>query len=306
MKCIICRKETVGTDEHIIPDTLGGVIHCNNVCKECNSLLGEKIDVNLVNSILVSFDRDRYNLAGKKHKFYCWEEDKKFKTDDGQSVKIRKDNNGKRKIKYQLKKEEKENKISFIGDDKKEVKNALIKALNRKGVKFNETEIIKSTDEKSRNLTAEKQENVAFIDLALLKICYEFFINKEPKYYEDKNSKKISDFLYKYIYSSRKELTLEELKNKNLNGLFVKYGKESIEIVKELISDIKEINLENNHVIALIYTGKKVYGAVILFSKIWGFYKLSDKSYNKSGCFIITNNVITKKSLEHDFTYSSI
>lgn len=305
MKCIICRKEAVGTDEHIIPDTLGGIIHCNNVCKQCNSLLGEKIDVNLVNSILVRFDRESYNLTGKKKKSYCWTDNINFKTDDGQNVKIGKDNNGKKFVKYQLKKIENKNKISFIGDDEEETSNALMKTLNRKEIKFSDTEIIKSIEEKSRNITAEIQENIALIDLALLKICYEFFINKEPEYYEDKNSKKISDFLYKYIYSSKNELGLEELKNKNLNGLFVESKKEIIEIIKRFLNTEK-MNLESNHIIALMYTGEEVYGAVILFSKVWGLYKLSDKSYNKLGCFIITNNVITKESLEHDFIYSSI
>lgn len=68
-KCIICRKKKEEKEfniEHIIPNALEGNICCNNICVDCNSLLGARIDVYLTNSILVSFDRDRYNLTGRK------------------------------------------------------------------------------------------------------------------------------------------------------------------------------------------------------------------------------------------------
>ena len=47
--CIICHSDDVElTDEHVIPDALGGCYHVKNVCKSCNSILGRTVDINLI------------------------------------------------------------------------------------------------------------------------------------------------------------------------------------------------------------------------------------------------------------------
>ena len=46
-KCIICKKikeDGEFNKEHIIPESIGGSLTIENVCKECNSKLGEEID----------------------------------------------------------------------------------------------------------------------------------------------------------------------------------------------------------------------------------------------------------------------
>lgn len=50
MKCIICMKEFANNDmshEHIFPAGIGGSLVIENVCKNCNSLLGSKVDTYL-------------------------------------------------------------------------------------------------------------------------------------------------------------------------------------------------------------------------------------------------------------------
>ena len=43
--CIICHRNQVeASDEHIIPKALGGYMHTWKVCKECNSIMGHKVD----------------------------------------------------------------------------------------------------------------------------------------------------------------------------------------------------------------------------------------------------------------------
>lgn len=49
-KCIICmasndenNKNKKLTDEHIVPEFIGGQIVVKNVCKECNSTLGHSL-----------------------------------------------------------------------------------------------------------------------------------------------------------------------------------------------------------------------------------------------------------------------
>ena len=38
--CILCRVEGHLTEEHIIPRVIGGILTCNFLCKNCNSVLG--------------------------------------------------------------------------------------------------------------------------------------------------------------------------------------------------------------------------------------------------------------------------
>ena len=71
MKCIICRKEIgqdILSDEHVIPDSIGGYYHIYNVCKECNSYLGSEIDSKLVNHYLALFMRYSEGIKGKTGK----------------------------------------------------------------------------------------------------------------------------------------------------------------------------------------------------------------------------------------------
>ena len=65
--CIICHRDNVElSDEHVIPDSMGGYIHCYNVCKECNSRLGDHVDACLLNHYLIMGLRHVHKLKGKK------------------------------------------------------------------------------------------------------------------------------------------------------------------------------------------------------------------------------------------------
>lgn len=70
-KCFICRrnfdnKDVIRSDEHVIPDALGGRYHTYNVCKECNSFLGQHIDAPLVNHHWAKLFRLVNKISGKK------------------------------------------------------------------------------------------------------------------------------------------------------------------------------------------------------------------------------------------------
>lgn len=71
MECIICRKEkdpSEMSDEHVIPDSLGGYYHIYNVCRPCNSAMGETIDAALVNHKLTELYRFVEQMQGKSGK----------------------------------------------------------------------------------------------------------------------------------------------------------------------------------------------------------------------------------------------
>ena len=67
-KCIICREiknENLFSEEHIIPDSLGGTIKITEVCKKCNEEMGKKLDYYLTNFILNRIYRKKYKISGK-------------------------------------------------------------------------------------------------------------------------------------------------------------------------------------------------------------------------------------------------
>ncbi len=73
-KCIICgksesdfEKNDSWSEEHIIPEALGGDIKINDCCKKCNSLLGETIDANFVNDEMTEIIRLKLKIKGKKN-----------------------------------------------------------------------------------------------------------------------------------------------------------------------------------------------------------------------------------------------
>jgi HNH endonuclease len=69
MECIICRVEKSDmSDEHVIPESLGGYYHIYNVCVFCNSKLGNMVDSPLVNHKLTELYRFCEGLEGKSGK----------------------------------------------------------------------------------------------------------------------------------------------------------------------------------------------------------------------------------------------
>ncbi len=68
-KCIICRKiRSNFTEEHVIPDAIGGRYVIHTVCKACNDRLGRKVDLLLTDHYFTKFFRLYQNLPGKSGK----------------------------------------------------------------------------------------------------------------------------------------------------------------------------------------------------------------------------------------------
>lgn len=67
-KCIICLEEKEVTsfgEEHVIPETIGGNYIINNVCNSCNSNLGQKVDIKIINEFLSVCLRHEKDIRGK-------------------------------------------------------------------------------------------------------------------------------------------------------------------------------------------------------------------------------------------------
>lgn len=70
-ECIFCRKikdEKMFNAEHIILDSLGGKGEenvCRNVCIECNSSLGTRVDAGMVNETITKYMRYLFKIKGR-------------------------------------------------------------------------------------------------------------------------------------------------------------------------------------------------------------------------------------------------
>ncbi|MBW4449716.1 MAG: HNH endonuclease [Spirirestis rafaelensis WJT71-NPBG6] len=70
-KCIICKTDKLineFTKEHIFPESIGGTLTLNVVCKKCNDFLGHSVDSHLVNHSLVQLACLSLKIGGKKAK----------------------------------------------------------------------------------------------------------------------------------------------------------------------------------------------------------------------------------------------
>lgn len=70
-KCIICEKIKNNEEfnkEHIIPESIGGSLTIENVCKACNSKLGKEIDSKIINDFLIKGEIVGNKIRSKKNK----------------------------------------------------------------------------------------------------------------------------------------------------------------------------------------------------------------------------------------------
>lgn len=71
MECIFCRNRKSEDDfskEHIFPDSIGGTLCIDSVCKDCNDYLGHSIDNHLCDHLLIQFERLLRKIPGKSGK----------------------------------------------------------------------------------------------------------------------------------------------------------------------------------------------------------------------------------------------
>ena len=69
--CIICKKnknENQFNKEHILPESIGGSLTIDNVCKSCNTKLGNEIDSKIINDFLIKGEIVGNKIKNKKNK----------------------------------------------------------------------------------------------------------------------------------------------------------------------------------------------------------------------------------------------
>jgi len=281
LKCIICTNDFEKlSDEHIFPDAIGGSLIVGNVCKSCNSKLGDEIDSLLTNHFLISLIRNSQGISGKSgtvpNPF------KEGVTEDGQKVRLLMSEDGQFLPQYvpQLS-EIAENRLRIVVDSKdfSSLPDIIRKTSKRKGVDIPEQEI----QEIISNVVIESSQPKINYDFAidtekykkaLLKIAYEMGVYwLGDKYIEDP----IGQELRTLIFSS-----IDDLRKSKIHG---KIGLAS-EIKKFPFFNIKE--LAGMHLAILILDGNRlsiilrifdVFAASIVLSENSDKYQIDDQGY---------------------------
>jgi hypothetical protein len=111
VKCIFCLKEKEPSIEHVIPESIGGVLTINYLCRDCNSELGSKADVDLNKhrNIYDTYQKVKDKL-GKELKFHFI--DSHLEYNDGTRIKASKTNIGRKIVPTKL-----ENGQGFLLDE---------------------------------------------------------------------------------------------------------------------------------------------------------------------------------------------
>ena len=68
IQCIFCNNERLESEEHVFPSAIGGSLTIRQVCSECNSFLGSKVDSFLCDHFLIQSRRYFLGLEGKSGK----------------------------------------------------------------------------------------------------------------------------------------------------------------------------------------------------------------------------------------------
>lgn len=286
--CIICRKKDVElTDEHVIPDAIGGHYHIQHVCKECNSILGAEVDRILVQSDLIKlirFSKSQEGKTGKipnpfigKHigddglEYYVDYKQKQFNlhlipkaeiSDDGCKIRVVVDPSQKGTI---------DKKVNDL--------------LQQKGIDPQKVKMERATEHAITKPWIHYQLNVDLHDymLALLKMVYEFAVHQIPSYFNDTTAVLISDILLSHDPRRLPEVSV--------------LGDGFTDFLKSIYERYLDYSKEDRHYLFLQTIDDKLYGFVKLYNLYFLGFKLSDYSYkDEVGDGIVLINDMTAKN----------
>ena len=288
--CIICRKDSIElSDEHIIPDSLGGVMHTYRVCKTCNSdLLGRQIDPLLTNHKLIELVRFAKRIEGKKGGIpnplggtMIGEDESKY---------LVYDNNGKLDpyLLPDVDVNTTSGQVRLILDarDKVRSQGILDKICERNGWRKHQ---LTEKEFEIKTAPAPKFSIPIAIDLQnfklpMLKIAYEFCVESIEGYFDDPLAVKISSILLNLNFDEMKKLLIVG------NGFENPIGK-----IFDQFIDNKNTN---RHTIIVMNIDNSLFCSVSVFNTLFLMYKMSDSAYLNVGNGIIAINDVTQHTAQ--------
>lgn len=274
------------SDEHVIPDAIGGYYHIYNVCKECNSMLGDSVDIHLLKHWVTNAARHAKGLAGKTGKIPNPLTGEGI-MEDGSKVRVEESRDGKI-VPHILPNapviSEDARSFSFCVDEKD--RKLIPKIAQKMKKKLGCDDSLLTSNEVAHQIDKPCIQMQVQIDLkndkiGLLKIAYEFAVDKISEYYND----------------SKARLYAEILREANLDRLdevaFVGDGLSSMD-VKPLEEYIDYTNTDR-HILMLLNIQGKLHCIVKLFDKAFcQMICMSDNAYSNDGLVMLAVNDFVK------------
>lgn len=207
IQCIICRQyydDINGklSDEHVIPDSLGGYYHIYNVCDQCNKNMGTIIDTKLVSHKIMELSRFLNNIKSRSNYLPnpfggTWN----AKDADGNDLKVQVFLNESGDIDYKLIpsgiKKVGENQYQLIIDKRDEgtVDKILDRFCRKSGIDKKLIKVEKNSESTRPCIECHWEIDTVKFKIGLLKIAYEFAIDILPHYRNDCESLVIANVL---------------------------------------------------------------------------------------------------------------
>lgn len=284
--CIICwQPQREFSDEHVIPEALGGYYHIRNVCKKCNSHLGSHVDSKLVNHLISRFARYTGNLTGKSKTLpNPFIGTHTLATDPDQKVRLHLDSDGVLyphlvpKIDYDLDQERQELRLSVVVDASDRDK--VLPSIEKKyGLEIDR----QSLPIESSPVTVRTRHSVDTLEfkIGLLKIAYEFAIDTLPAYKDDASARSIAAVLAQADYEEAAKFAAIG------NGL----DRSILQFLHEIIDFQKE-----NHYLILMPSSLGIVCFVHLHNSFSIGVQLSERAYSSE--IIVGVNDIANKTFD--------
>lgn len=274
--CIVCREEgKVLTDEHVIPLALGGCYHLYSVCKTCNSRLGDKVDIHLINHWAVVASRHSNRLEGRSHKIPNPLTGAGY-LEDGSKVSMVEDD-GKLTARFLPSPpvfnstDDGYCSVSFSVDakDERHIPEICNKVLRRNGIdpskcRVESKQIIRNV--KNPVVSMQIEFDIAKYLIGMLKIAYEFTCDCFPDYINDARSVSYAHIL--------ENADLEAMKSVPVCNA----GFTDCSLLKPL-KDLLDISNNKRHYLVLVNGNGRLYCCVSLFGNIWSVIEMADREY---------------------------
>lgn len=221
-KCIICLEEKEVTsfgEEHVIPETIGGNYIINNVCNSCNSNLGQKVDIKIINeflSVCLRHEKDIRGKSGLLPIMFPGTFENEF--DKKEKYRLEYDENGNIRpvLIYKqpsIKKVEKDiYKIQIASDNSlsedemlKKSNQIISKEMKRRGVEIYDINGCFEKVNAKIKLSINREITNSDSFISILKMAYEFAASNINGYVDDEKAIAIADVLKKASYSDALE-----------------------------------------------------------------------------------------------------
>lgn len=288
-KCILCLNDfddSLKTEEHVFPESIGGTIKIWDLCKGCNDHLGEFVDSPLVNNWMIASQRLILKLPGKKGEIPNPLENGILSSDPSQKVKYYMKNglpesvylvpNVSRSV------DESGNKIISIKLDKKDehklpqILDTIKKRAEKKGEKVNLDNIHKEEGREEKPWIQMRHKfDLYDWQRGIIKIAFELTYRKYGiDYLSEPIAQRIIELLRK------KDITKDDLQNSMLRG---KIGFAADTFAPPFLDD------SNSLYGMLVVIDNKLICTVRIFNTLQGNIVMSE---NRSGSFPLDGDFI--------------